>query len=131
MKHNFASGHVRTALAAFIAIFAISSLGYVMYEHIFAPQLAQRQQRNASYTKLFGPGGRDVRKAGQMIDMMHKSVSDRMVEVATLCIDRHLSDKTRARLVEQTFSTGEDAIHKVVVSRYTVPFEPHYPPLPQ
>lgn len=131
MGVNLASTRARTALAVCFVALAVSILAYAIYNNTNSARVKQRQQHNVSLTKLFGPGGRNVRKAGQTVDMMHKSFRDRLNQVEAQCDKKKVSDAERGRLIQGTYDASKAAIDKVVASRYTAPFEPHYPPLPQ
>lgn len=131
MNTRFNLSRLQIALAAFAIILVASVVFYAVTTRNVANHVAQRQSRDAKITKLFGPDGRNVRKAGQTVDMMHKSVSDRMDQVTTQCNKKNVTDEERKVLLEETYSAGEAAIDKVEASYYQAPFEPRYPPLPQ
>ena len=129
-KSSSAPSRARTALALCVAIFSVSILGCVVYKYTYAPRLAQRQEQSKSLVKLFGPGGRNVRKAGQMVDTMHLTFFDRMKQLEADCNKKRIPDAERSRLIQATLDANKAAMDKVVASRYQAPFEPHYPSLP-
>jgi hypothetical protein len=130
MNLNSISTHIRIVLAVCVAVLSLATLGYVVYKSTYAPRLAQHQQRDTSLVKLFGPGGRNVRNAGQTVDMMNKSFNDRLSQVEADCNKKKIPDAERSRLLQATYDVYKAENDKVVASRYQAPFEPHYPPLP-
>lgn len=127
---KYVSSRVQIVLTAIFITFVVGVIAYSVYQYTYTPRLTQRQEQEHSNTKLFGAGGRDVRKAGQTVDMMGQSLSDRLDQVTLQCNKKKISNAERSRLLQETYDAGKTAMDNVSASKYQAAFEPHYPPLP-
>ncbi len=125
----------QTQFALVLLIFLVLGAGalvthsYIMRAH----QNAQVPQSDdpSSPVYPYGKDGRNIKHAGQTVDMMADSISNHMLLMAAQC-DRLRIDRSRkTELINATYKAGMDAMNEVSVSSYTSPFQPHYPPLPK
>ena len=118
-----------------IAAIVIGCLAILIFSthafHSHAPLTPCQASGRQGKTGPYGPDGRDIRHAGQMLDVMYDSLNSHVTQMAHRCDKLHLERKERSRLIWETHDAGQAAIKKVSDADYTIPFEPHYPPLPQ
>lgn len=103
---------------------------------VAATVITKERQERQTQTKFdpmypYGRDGRDMRHAGQTMDMMAQSIHDQIELVATQCDKLNIHGTERSKLVDETYDAGKAAQKPVVDSNYTLPFQPHYPPLPR
>lgn len=114
-------------MLASVSLLIILAVVNIFYNH----SVSQSQVQNKQLSQMpYGPDGKDIRHAMQTVDSMHISVTNRLKQVTLECNKHHTSDQERGRLLDETLKAGKAAINEVVASKYTIPFDPHYPPLP-
>ncbi len=103
---------------------------------VVATVITKERQEKQAQTKFdpmypYGRDGRDMRHAGQTIDMMFQSIHDQTKLAAAHCNKHHIRGAERSKIIMGTFEAGIAAQKQVSASNYTIPFQPHYPPLPR
>lgn len=114
----------------------IAAIAAIILCAVVATVITKERQEKQAQTKFdpkypYGRDGRDMRHAGQTMDMMFKSDIDRIDLVAAYCKEHNIHGAERSKLITDTTEAGIAAQQKVASSNYTIPFEPHYPPLPR
>lgn len=113
----------------------IAVLAAIVLCMVVATVVTKERQDKQAQTKFdpmypYGRDGRDMRHAGQTIDMMFQSIHDQTELAAAYCNKHHLRGVERSRIILGTSEAGLAAQKQVAASNYTIPFQPHYPPLP-
>lgn len=102
---------------------------------VVATVIIKERQEKQAQTKFdpkypYGRDGRDMRHAGQTMDMMFKSNIDQIDLAVAYCKEHNIHGAERSKLIMDTNKAGIAAQKQVAASNYTIPFQPHYPPWP-
>lgn len=114
-------------IVAFVAVVLCAVVATVITKE----RQEQQAQTHFDPRYPYGRDGRDMRHAGQTMDMMAQSIHDQIKLAAVYCEEHNIYGAERARLINDSYKAGRAAQDQVVNSNYTIPFQPHYPPLPR
>jgi hypothetical protein len=120
---------VKTRTFSLIAVLAVVVLVVVTARIIAKDRHDKQAQTQFDPRYPYGRDGRDLRHAGQTMDMMAQTIHDHIQLAAVYCEKHHIQGAERSKIITDTFKAGMEAQKQVAASNYTVPFEPHYPPL--
>ncbi len=114
----------------------IAAVAAIVLCAVIGTVITKERQERQTQTKFdpmypYGRDGRDMRHAGQTMDMMAQAIHDQISLAAAQCNKFHIEGAERSRLIMGTFEAGLAAQKKVAASNYTLPFQPQYPPLPR